>query len=180
MAHQLLDVSFMALVYRMVYSRRSKENMNTSNQIALDPLRKKFLVSSISSDSHTWNLVFLQMLIEEYGHQVINLGACVPQEFLIEQCLKHRPDMLVISSVNGHGHIEGTQLIRAIRQMPELRDLPVIIGGKLGTRGIDNMIYTDGLLEAGFDAVFDADSGIDEFTRLLEPPTQLQLEVQMI
>ena len=132
--------------------------------------RRKFLVSSVSSDSHTWNLVFLQLLIEEHGHQVINLGSCIPQEFLVEQCLLHKPDVLVISSVNGHGHIEGTQLMHAIRQIPELQRLTTVIGGKLGTRGTDNAMYTAGLLEAGFDAVFDADSSIPAFVKLLEAP----------
>lgn len=44
------------------------------------------LVSSVSSDSHTWNLVFLQLLLEEMGHEVTNIGSCVPDDLLIEEC----------------------------------------------------------------------------------------------
>ncbi|MGQ4416103.1 methylaspartate mutase, partial [Streptomyces sp. SAS_269] len=32
------------------------------------------VVSSLASDAHTWNLVFLQLLIEESGFDVVNLG----------------------------------------------------------------------------------------------------------
>ena len=135
------------------------------------------LVSSTSSDSHTWNLVFLQLLIEEYGYKVINLGPCVPLDLLLRACKLYQPEMLVISSVNGHGHIEGRQLIQALRQEPTLSHMTVIIGGKLGTRGPDNTIYTAALLEAGFDAVFDGDAGTASFAGLLETsqPRQLML-----
>lgn len=127
-----------------------------------------FLLSSTPSDAHTWNLIFLQLLIEEHGYTVINLGACVPLAFLIQQCLFHKPDVLVISSVNGHGCDEGIRLIHTIRKIPELQDLTTLIGGKLGTQGINNRIYTEDLLTAGFDAVFHADSALPEFIKLLE------------
>jgi methylaspartate mutase sigma subunit len=132
--------------------------------------RCRFFVSGTLSDAHTWNLIFLQLLIEEYGHEVINLGACVPQEFLIQQCLLQKPDVLVISSVNGHGHIDGINLINAVRKIPELQHLTVLIGGKLGTRGSENWIYTENLLNAGFNGVFNADTELPSFIRVLESP----------
>ncbi|BAU88404.1 methylaspartate mutase [Streptomyces laurentii] len=52
---------------------------------------RRVLVSSVSSDSHTWNLVFLQLLLEDLGHEVTNIGACVPDELLIAECRRHRP-----------------------------------------------------------------------------------------
>lgn len=125
--------------------------------------RMKVLLSNISSDSHTWNLVFMQLLLEEFGHEVINLGACIPDEMLIEECLLHKPDMLVISSVNGHGNIDGERMIRRLRAVPQLAHLPAVIGGKLGTRGADNLVYNKVLLEAGFSAVFEDAGGIAQF-----------------
>jgi methylaspartate mutase sigma subunit len=116
--------------------------------------RRTVIVSSMASDSHTWNLVFLQLLIEELGHAVINLGACVPDELLVARCLSHRPDLVVLSSVNGHGHQEGLRVIEELRRYPELVGLPVIIGGKLGIGGADPR-RAPALLEAGFDAVFE-------------------------
>ncbi|MFF0645401.1 cobalamin B12-binding domain-containing protein [Streptomyces tendae] len=111
------------------------------------------VVTTVASDSHTWNLVYLQLLIEELGYRVVNLGPCVPDDLLVRECLETRPDLLVISSVNGHGHQDGMRVIRLLRDQPELVAVPAVIGGKLGVTG-----ETDGLAEeltaAGFDAVF--------------------------
>ncbi len=115
------------------------------------------IVSSMASDAHTWNLVFLELLLEEFGHRVINLGACVPDDVLLAECELHRPDLVVLSSVNGHGYQEGLRVIETLREKSELAALPVIIGGKLGTAGPDPE-RTEALMGAGFDGVFEEGS----------------------
>lgn len=127
------------------------------------PTALRVILSSVSSDSHTWNLVYLQLLLEEMGHEVINLGACTPDGLIIEACERQTPDLLVISSVNGHGHIDGSRMIRALRAQAELQGLPAVIGGKLGVKGLDNTAHTEKLLEAGFSAVFDASENLQRF-----------------
>ncbi|MCZ2523669.1 cobalamin B12-binding domain-containing protein [Streptomyces sp. HB2AG] len=132
---------------------------------------RRVLLSSVSSDAHTWNLVFLQLLLEEAGCEVVNLGACVPDELLIGECAALRPDLLVISTVNGHGRADGERLIGRLRARPELRGVPAVIGGKLGVRGGDEEAGR-ALVAAGFDAVFQDDAAPElfvEFVRALEP-----------
>ncbi|MER6770705.1 cobalamin-dependent protein [Streptomyces bacillaris] len=136
---------------------------------------RRVLVSSVSSDSHTWNLVFLQLLLEEMGHEVTNIGSCVPDELLIEECRRVRPDLVVISSVNGHGALDGSRAVRRLRAQPDLRDLPVVIGGKLGVRGADADSYGPELLAAGFDAVFEDGAGIAEFRRYVDTSARPEL-----
>lgn len=121
------------------------------------PLR--VVLSSVSSDSHTWNLVFLQLLLEHMGHEVHNIGACAPDDLIVQTCVQEKPDLLIISTVNGHGNIDGERLIRRVREEALLRGLPVAIGGKLGVLGAGNAAHVDGLLAAGFTAVFDASAG---------------------
>ena len=129
--------------------------------------RRTVLVSTVSSDAHTWNLVFLQIVIEELGHEVINLGSCVPDELLLAACRRHRPDLVVLSSVNGHGHLDGRRLITRLRREADLAALPVVIGGKLGV-GTENPDELAGaLLKAGFDAVFTEESPIEDFRHYL-------------
>ncbi|WP_437777393.1 cobalamin B12-binding domain-containing protein [Sorangium sp. So ce1097] len=137
---------------------------------------RRFLISSTASDSHTWNLVFLQLLIEEHGHEVHNLGACVPVDHLIDQCLRLRPDVLVISSVNGHGRADGARAIQAIRATPSLERMRVVIGGKLSTRGRLLHEEVQSLLDHGFDAVFPADSGEEDFMFFLQNPASRSLQ----
>jgi methylaspartate mutase sigma subunit len=125
-------------------------------------------VSSVSSDSHTWNLVYLQLAIEELGHRVHNLGACVPDELLVGHCLRERPGLVVVSSVNGHGFIDGMRLIARIREQPELVDTPVVIGGMLGIAGPDGQRSHARLRTAGYTAVFDDGARMPGFRSFVE------------
>lgn len=121
------------------------------------------VVTSVSSDSHTWNLVYLQLVLEEMGHRVTNLGACVPDETILDSCRSGRPDLVVISTVNGHGRHDGLRVIRALRDCPELAALPVVIGGKLDTVGGAGGQTAAELRAAGFDGVFQDAGAITEF-----------------
>lgn len=121
------------------------------------------LVSSVSSDAHTWNLVFLELWLTEHGHHVTNLGSCAPDGTVLDACRTQRPDALVLSTVNGHGHLDGMRLVRALRRDPLLRELPVVIGGRLGVRGDGDRALHAQLTEAGFDAVL---TGTDDDTAL--------------
>src|SRR6476661_5697161 len=93
------------------------------------------VVTSTVSDSHTWNLIYLQLVLEEIGFDVTNLGACVPDDLLVGECRWIRPELIVVSSVNGHGLVDGRRLIGRLRAAPELAATPVVIGGKLGITG---------------------------------------------
>jgi methylmalonyl-CoA mutase cobalamin-binding subunit len=125
------------------------------------------VVGSVASDSHTWNLVFLQLLLEEHGYVVTNLGPCTPIELVVETCLDLPPDLLLISSVNGHGHVEGRELIEEIRSHVALSSMPAVIGGKLGILGPENARFKRPLLEAGYDAVFSERDGAAALPRFL-------------
>ncbi|MEV6986116.1 cobalamin-dependent protein [Sphaerisporangium sp. NPDC051017] len=129
--------------------------------------KPRAVVSTIASDAHTWNLVFLQLLLEEYGFTVRNLGACVPVEELVAGCLKERPQLLVLSTVNGHGLIEAPGYIRQVRERAELRSLAVVIGGKLNVEGTVADDDIQMLLRLGFDGVFATADSVREFQRFL-------------
>lgn len=126
------------------------------------------IVTSLASDAHTWNLVYLQLVLEELGHDVRNLGACVPDELLVGECVRNAPDLIVISSVNGHGFHEGKRVIGKLRAREELAGVPVVIGGKLGISGpAGGHDHTATLIEAGFDGVFENEGGMAAFRAFL-------------
>ncbi|MER5474542.1 cobalamin-dependent protein [Streptomyces sp. NPDC002935] len=120
------------------------------------------VVTGLPSDAHTWNLVFIQLLLEDLGHKVVNLGPCIPQDEIVESCCKFQPDLLVVSSVNGHGFNDAGPLIEAVRSRWELADLPAVIGGKLGVGGRQEEQAGE-LMRAGFDAVFQDGAGFTAF-----------------
>jgi methylaspartate mutase sigma subunit len=128
--------------------------------VPAEPLR--CLVSNLPSDAHTWSLVTLELLLRQLGHVVINLGSCPPQDLIVARCRALRPDLVVLSTLNGHGHIEGPELVRRIRLDRDLHDLHIVIGGKLNCS--DNAAESNALLlSVGFDEVFDADDGLQPF-----------------
>lgn len=136
---------------------------------------KRAVIATVPSDSHMWNLVYIELVLRELGWEVNNLGACTPVELVVDTCMAERPDLLVISTVNGHGHIGGRKLIGLLRGHPELERLPVVIGGKLGTLGADNAVFAEPLLSAGYSAVFTEGSALDGFTRFIEAPRRAEL-----
>ncbi|MFC4069034.1 cobalamin B12-binding domain-containing protein [Actinoplanes subglobosus] len=128
--------------------------------------RGTVVVSTMASDAHTWNLVFLQLLIEELGYRVRNLGPCVPDDVLVDEVRRSGADLVVLSSVNGHGFQDGMRVIPELRACPELSAVPMVIGGKLGVDGAGG--DSGALVDAGFDAVFSDDQrGIETFRALL-------------
>lgn len=136
---------------------------------------KRTVIATVPSDSHMWNLVYIELVLRENGWDVNNLGACTPAELVVETCLAERPDMLVVSSVNGHGHIGGRKLIDQIRRQSELDYLPVVIGGKLGTLGANNSVFVEPLVSAGYSAVFMEAEGLEAFGRFIEAPRRAEL-----
>jgi methylaspartate mutase sigma subunit len=121
------------------------------------------VVTTVASDSHTWNLVYVQLLLEELGHRVVNLGACVPDDLLVSECSRLRPDLVVVSSLNGHGFTDGLRLIGRFRAERELAAIPVVIGGKLGIAGPGGHERGDLLRSTGFDMVFEDGAGTVSF-----------------
>ncbi|MFJ8686199.1 cobalamin B12-binding domain-containing protein [Micromonospora wenchangensis] len=119
------------------------------------------VLSTIPSDSHTWNLVYLHLLLEEHGFRVVNLGACTPVDELVAAHLRHLPDLVVVSTVNGHGAVEGGQLVRRLRRHD--RTTPVVIGGNLGVAGSADGRHVPALLAAGYTGVFVGDRAVDDF-----------------
>jgi len=134
--------------------------------MALSQGVEKVLLTGTVSDSHTWNLVFLQLFLEERGVDVVNLGPCVPEELLVRRCRSDAPDLVVISSVNGHGWADGLAAVTRLRAEPDLAGLPVVIGGKLGLDGREDADRRAQLRAAGFAAVFD-DADLLAFERFL-------------
>lgn len=129
------------------------------------PFRGTVVVSGLASDAHTWNLVYLQLLIEELGYHVVNLGPCVPDQVLVDTCRRIDPALIVLGSVNGHGRTDGLRVAARLRDCPELLATPLVIGGKLTVSDEDAALFAPELLAAGFDAVFpDRASHPDEFT----------------
>lgn len=126
------------------------------------------LLTTIPSDSHNWNLVFIQLLLQENGFEVINLGPSVPYDLLTEACISHQPDLLIVSTINGHGYIEGKELIKRVRELDSMQHKPVFIGGKLSTDANMSYLYAVELESAGFTRAYCNDQDLQDFSQRLQ------------
>ncbi|MBC3269431.1 cobalamin B12-binding domain-containing protein [Pseudomonas sp. SWRI81] len=133
------------------------------------------LLATVESDSHMWNLVYLQLWLGEHGLQVKNLGSCTPIDAVLGALEQRRSDLLVVSSVNGHGYSQGLELIRQVRQRyPHLR---CVIGGKLTTSEAQTLAVRRALIDAGYNQVFVGADAIEQFSAYLSAlPTQPDAE----
>jgi methylmalonyl-CoA mutase cobalamin-binding subunit len=123
------------------------------------------LVSTVESDAHIWNLIYLQKLLEEHDAEVQNLGCCTPPGNVVEAVSEYRPDLVVVSSINGHGHHGARVLIESL-QAADL-DVPCVIGGQLTTSEADRDRVRADLLSRGYLEVFTGERPIECFREFL-------------
>jgi methylaspartate mutase sigma subunit len=134
-------------------------------------MSRRVLLGSTPSDAHTWNLVYIQLVLEEYGLGVENLGACLPVGALLEACLREPRDLVVLSTIAGHGGAEAITIIEALRAHDELACTRVVIGGMLTTDGSQDSAVTADLLRRGFDGVYVGEDAMLGFRSLLRSMT---------
>lgn len=137
-----------------------KINVQTSSR---KPLA---LLTGVRSDSHTWNLAFLDLYLSEHGFDVLNLGATTSCDDVVRKVTQKNPDLLVVSSVNGHGLIEGREIAAALRAH-SLTYLPKVIGGLLSTDPSEEASVRAALQDEGYDAVFAGPESIADFSAYL-------------
>lgn len=134
-------------------------------------IRPTFLVSTIGTDSHTFNILYIELFLKEFGFNVVNLGPCVPAMMTIQAARDIQPEAIVLSSINGHGLIEGKDFILQARKVLGGKLPPVVIGGQLSTNDMDTSNIRQILKEAGFHEVFCGGDSIRNFSKWLEDYT---------
>lgn len=127
------------------------------------PLR--CLLATVESDSHTWNLIYLQKVLEEHGAVVRNLGCCTPVDELVTGVEHWHPDIVVVSTINGHGHHGVRVLLQRLRSVG--LDVPVVVGGRLSTDTADDERIRRDLLQRGCADVFLGHGAVERFLSFL-------------
>lgn len=131
-------------------------------------MKQHVILATIPSDSHCWNLVFMELLLIEQGFDVTNLGMCTPLKLILKHATENDyPSCIVISSVNGHAYIEAEKLILQLRKhLPS--DIPIFIGGKMSTDIRKNKLYSRKLEKLGFTKAYSEYDDISDLKIRLE------------
>lgn len=119
------------------------------------------IVATTPDDSHSWNLVGVELRLAERGFVVDNLGPCTPEDLVAERIRDRRPDLVVFSSVNGHGALSLLPVLETLELYQVKRAAPIVAGGLLTTDPATLSQARSRLVEAGVAAVF---SGSDAWT----------------
>ena len=120
------------------------------------------VVATTPDDSHVWNLVGVQLELEERGFEVLNLGACTPADLVAEVVRDRRPVLLVISSINGHGAISLGEVVHTLEEYQVKRSTTIVAGGLLTTDPATAGAAERELLDLGLAGVF---TGADAWPR---------------
>lgn len=135
----------------------------------------KCILSTIESDSHMWNLVYMQLVLEECGYETLNLGCCVSEQETIQTVKKYAPDLVVISTLNGHGYVQGRSLVENYRKSLGNRGPTIVIGGNLSTQISTNAELGKDLVQAGYDAVFTGSGSIEAFHKFIDKQKAIKM-----
>jgi len=128
----------------------------------------KAILATIRSDSHTWNLIFMQLWLEERGFEVINLGSCTEEDAIVKASIIHCPKLIIISTVNGHGMSEAPNIIKALRQKRSIDSIRLIIGGQLTTNEATARLACNRLLKVGYDLAITGSGALRVFDQWIE------------
>lgn len=125
------------------------------------------ILTTTPSDAHSWNLVFMEMFLRERGLRVINLGICVPYELVITESYRFNPCLIVVSTINGLGYIEGITLAKKLCFYKQTSGSKLVIGGKINVEPKQVQSHINDLLNAGFDAVYCKSNALNDFEKTL-------------
>lgn len=92
--------------------------------------KKTLVIGVIGADVHAVGIQILNYAFTEAGFHVINLGVMVSQEEYIEAAIESAADVIVVSSLYGHGELD----CRGLREKCDeagLSDILLYVGGNI-------------------------------------------------
>lgn len=107
----------------------------------------------IGSDCHAVGNKILDNCFTQAGYNVVNIGVMSPQEDFINAAIETNADVIMVSSLYGHGEID----CRGLREKCEeagLKDILLYVGGNIVVGKQNwNDVYSK-FIQMGFDRVY--------------------------
>lgn len=91
---------------------------------------KTIVIGVIGSDCHAVGNKIIDYALTEAGYNVVNVGVLSPQEDFINAAVETKADMILVSSLYGHGEID----CRGMRQKCDeagLKGIKLYVGGNI-------------------------------------------------
>lgn len=114
---------------------------------------KTLVLGVIGSDVHAVGNKILEVAFQEAGFNIVNLGVLVSQKEFVEAAVETNADVLMVSSLYGHGEIDVRGLREALVEAG-IGDILMYIGGYLVVGNQDWSEVEAKFKHLGFDRVY--------------------------
>lgn len=122
---------------------------------------KTIVIGVIGSDCHAVGNKIIDYALTEAGYNVVNVGVLSPQEDFINAAVETKADMILVSSLYGHGEID----CRGMREKCDeagLKGIKLYVGGNIVV-GKQNWNDVYGRFKSmGFDRIYPPGTVIEE------------------
>lgn len=114
----------------------------------------------IGADVHAVGNKILDYAFTQAGFKVINLGVMVSQKEYVEAAVEANADIIVVSSLYGHGEIDCPGLRDKCNEAG-LKNIKLFVGGNLVVGKRDFAETEKRFLEMGFDRVYSQGTSVE-------------------
>jgi methylaspartate mutase sigma subunit len=122
---------------------------------------KTIVIGVIGADVHAVGNKIIEYVLKNEGYNVVNVGVLSSQEDFINAAVESNADMILVSSLYGHGEIDCMGLREKCNEAG-LKEMPLFVGGNLvvGKQNFDDVKQR--FLAMGFDFVYPPSTPIEE------------------
>lgn len=122
---------------------------------------KTIVIGVIGSDCHAVGNKIIEYALTEAGYNVVNVGVLSPQEDFINAAVETKADMILVSSLYGHGEID----CRGMREKCDeagLKGIKLFVGGNIvvGKQNWDDVYKR--FVAMGFDRIYPPGTTIEK------------------
>lgn len=122
--------------------------------------KKTIVLGVIGADCHAVGNKILDYCLTEAGYNVVNIGVLSPQEDFINAAIETKADVIMVSSLYGHGEID----CRGLREKCDeagLKGIKLYVGGNLVVGKQDFKDVRQRFLKMGFDRVYPPGTSVE-------------------
>lgn len=122
--------------------------------------KKTLVLGVIGADCHAVGNKILEYGLTEAGFNVVNIGVLSPQEDFINAAVETNADVIMVSSLYGHGEIDCRGMREKCKEAG-LNDILLYVGGNIVVGKQNWEEVYDRFKEMGFDRVYPPGTSVE-------------------
>lgn len=130
-------------------------------------MKKKIVIGVIGADVHAVGNRIIEHTLQKEGFEVINIGVLSSQEDFINAAIESAADMILVSSLYGHGEMD----CRGLREKcveAGIGDITLFVGGNIVVGKQEFKEVEKRFLDMGFDRAFPPNTAIEEIVPIIK------------